>query len=116
MKAGRPEGQGGADMSTMIEDMKKRRLSVEKRGGGSGEGRAATGSWEMMKAQLGEAMKKQQQQGRATMSGARLLSLMAACCLTGGPAGEFEGIIVLNETSGRGRCSSNGCSKGNAAF
>lgn len=63
MKALRePNGQGGADLSKMIEDMKKRRAARGKRGTPSGEGEPQPDLQELMK-QLGEAMKQQQQQG-----------------------------------------------------
>ncbi|HMZ56101.1 MAG TPA: DUF4412 domain-containing protein [Nitrospira sp.] len=62
MKAMRdPKGQGGADMSTMIEDMKKRRAERRKAREAPGEDEPQQDLKEMMK-QLGEAMKKQQQQ------------------------------------------------------
>lgn len=60
MKAMRePKGQGGADLSTMIEDMKKRRAARGKTGAPSGEGEPQPDLKELMK-QLGEAMKQQQ--------------------------------------------------------
>lgn len=65
MKAGREQmqqGQGGADMSHMIEEMKKRRAARGKSGDAAGEGEPPPDFREMMK-QLGEAMKKPQQQG-----------------------------------------------------
>lgn len=64
LKAGREQmqqGQGSVDMSQMIEDMKKRRAERRKANEASGEAEPQQDLKEMMK-QLGEAMKKQQQQ------------------------------------------------------
>lgn len=65
MKAGREQmqqGQSGADLSQMIETMKKRRAARGKGGDAAGEGDPPPDLREMMK-QLGEAMKKPQPQG-----------------------------------------------------
>ncbi|MBS0170635.1 MAG: DUF4412 domain-containing protein [Nitrospira sp.] len=64
MKAGREQmqqGQGGVDMSQMIEEMKKRRAARGKAGETPGGDEQPPDMKELMK-QFGEAMKKQQQQ------------------------------------------------------
>lgn len=62
MKAMREQkGQGGADFSKMVEEMKKRKAARSKPGETSGDGEQPPDMKELMK-QFGEAMKKQQPQ------------------------------------------------------
>ena len=62
MKAMREQKkEGGADVSTMIEDMKKRKAARGKAGEGPGGDEQPPDMKELMK-QFGEAMKKQQSQ------------------------------------------------------